>query len=647
MKKLLFVLLSLLFITTSSWAGGQMTLVTPDGQVFGTPDHPLVVTGGGSVSDTAYSAAWNGDTTTAASKNALYDKIETIVAGGLDFALDSTTSGNVVFVGCTDSIQTAIDAAASGDTLILGSCDYTISTGLTIAQPITIRGQGIDSTRLVVGSEIIAITAVDVNNVRFFDFSIYGTDLGAQTIHVRGLTASVSGTVLKNIKVTGTVDDGTNGITLTNSSSYLENVYVDILDTSVSGSNQVRAISLNYTAACSEAMNTYTRNVYSRASTSTTATGGSQQIRGIMQYVGNPVCHYAITHVHDNGVFIADNLDEFNNSATTNAMHAQGGTNAGVTVIVRNSILDGGDGNQNSNTKNIDLRCDDGSTSCVLINTSLRNNSKQNQGTATISYDRAGVLYTGGIVGAFSEKANRYSTAAPMIKITGQEGGNESQAGTRTARTGGYVTLTGGLGGYVTSKDAGTKTGGSGGGFTLTGGVGGTQSSDAATNVGGTGGGFVFTGGVGGDATNGTSTNTGGNGGSHFYAGGTAGTGATANGRNGTVNIGSTDDTTSQGYVKISYNKITIAADDTTPDVRYSSWFVTSANSGATAITDLDNPTVGQTVCIYGGSSTNASTIADSGNFKLTAAMTLNLYSNICLYVVADNNYMEISRSVN
>ena len=47
MKKLLFVLLSLLFITTSSWAGGQMTLVTPDGQVFGTPDHPLVVTGGG------------------------------------------------------------------------------------------------------------------------------------------------------------------------------------------------------------------------------------------------------------------------------------------------------------------------------------------------------------------------------------------------------------------------------------------------------------------------------------------------------------------------------------------------------------------------------------------------------------------------
>jgi len=639
MKKLL-VVLALLFLVSPAYASFGNC---------GFGDCPAG-SGGGSVSDTAYSAAWNGDTTTAASKNALYDKIETIVAGGLDFALDSTTSGNVVFVGCTDSIQTAIDAAASGDTLILGSCDYTISTGLTIAQPITIRGQGIDSTRLVVvGSEIVAITATNVNNVRFFDFSIYGTDLGAQTIYVSGSTASVSGTVLKNIKVTGTVDDGTNGITLINSSSYLENVYVDILDTNASSSNQVRAISLNYTSACSEAMKTYTRNVYSRASTSTIATGGAQQIRGIMQYVGNPVCTYAITHVHDNGVFIADNLDEFNNSATTNAMHAQGGTgDGGVTVIVRNSILDGGDGNQNSNTKNLDLRCDDGSTSCVLINTSLRNNSIQNQGgTATVSYDRAGVLYTGGIVGAFSEKANRYSTAAPMIKITGQEGGNESQTGTRTAKTGGYVTLTGGLGGYVTSTDAGTKTGGSGGGFTLTGGVGGPQSSAAATNVGGTGGGFVFTGGVGGGATNGTSTNTGGNGGSHFYAGGTAGTGATANGRNGTVNIGSTDDTTSQGYVKISYNKITIAADDTTPDVRYSSWFVTSANSGATAITDLDNPTVGQTVCIYGGSSTNASTIADSGNFKLTAAMTLNLYSNICLYVVADNNYMEISRAVN
>jgi len=38
--------------------------------------------GGGSVSDTVYGAGWDGDTTVAPSKNAVYDKIETIAAGG-------------------------------------------------------------------------------------------------------------------------------------------------------------------------------------------------------------------------------------------------------------------------------------------------------------------------------------------------------------------------------------------------------------------------------------------------------------------------------------------------------------------------------------------------------------------------------------
>ncbi len=37
--------------------------------------------GGGSISDTVYGVGWNGDTTTAPSKNAVYDKIETLVPG--------------------------------------------------------------------------------------------------------------------------------------------------------------------------------------------------------------------------------------------------------------------------------------------------------------------------------------------------------------------------------------------------------------------------------------------------------------------------------------------------------------------------------------------------------------------------------------
>lgn len=87
-----------------------------------------------------------------------------------------------------------------------------------------------------------------------------------------------------------------------------------------------------------------------------------------------------------------------------------------------------------------------------------------------------------------------------------------------------------------------------------------------------------------------------------------------------------------------------IAANDATPDVSVGTTFITSANSSATAITDLDNPVVGSTITILGGSDTNSSTIADSGNFTLTAAMTLSLGSFITLFVRADNDYVELAR---
>lgn len=88
----------------------------------------------------------------------------------------------------------------------------------------------------------------------------------------------------------------------------------------------------------------------------------------------------------------------------------------------------------------------------------------------------------------------------------------------------------------------------------------------------------------------------------------------------------------------------TIAADDTTPDVSSGIVFVTSANTGATAITDLDLPNVGTVLWICGGSATNSSTIADSGNFNLSAAFTAGLDDCIQLYVQADNDYFELSR---
>lgn len=108
-----------------------------------------------------------------------------------------------------------------------------------------------------------------------------------------------------------------------------------------------------------------------------------------------------------------------------------------------------------------------------------------------------------------------------------------------------------------------------------------------------------------------------------------------------------TNGSTGTGKLLYAAATATIAADDTTPSVASGLTFVTSANTGATAITDLDDPTVGQVVRICGGSDTNSSTIADSGNFNIAGAFTASLDDCITLCVQADNDYVECAARTN
>jgi hypothetical protein len=85
-------------------------------------------------------------------------------------------------------------------------------------------------------------------------------------------------------------------------------------------------------------------------------------------------------------------------------------------------------------------------------------------------------------------------------------------------------------------------------------------------------------------------------------------------------------------------------ADDATPSVTGGTEFVTNANTAATAITKFDNAVVGTTYIIHGAGSTNASTIANAGNFTLTAAMTLSTGKSITLICTATDTFAEISR---
>ena len=71
-------------------------------------------------------------------------------------------------------------------------------------------------------------------------------------------------------------------------------------------------------------------------------------------------------------------------------------------------------------------------------------------------------------------------------------------------------------------------------------------------------------------------------------------------------------------------NVVFLAAGATKADADLGKHFITAANAGATAFTDIENAVEGDVYLIEGGSNTNSTTIAASGNFsRISAAITL------------------------
>ena len=84
-------------------------------------------------------------------------------------------------------------------------------------------------------------------------------------------------------------------------------------------------------------------------------------------------------------------------------------------------------------------------------------------------------------------------------------------------------------------------------------------------------------------------------------------------------------------------------ANDATPSVDGATEFITGNNTAATAITDIEDAIDGKVYTIYGNGSANASTIANSGNFSLTAAITLDAGKYIKL-VKSGTTFYEVER---
>jgi len=99
-----------------------------------------VPTVGGSVivDDTAYGAGWNGDTTHAPSRNAVYDKIETLTGLSWGASISGTTDG-----GLTMTLSNSADASASALKLIAGNTQANNSALVNIAIGTSGRSMGL------------------------------------------------------------------------------------------------------------------------------------------------------------------------------------------------------------------------------------------------------------------------------------------------------------------------------------------------------------------------------------------------------------------------------------------------------------------------------------------------------------------------
>jgi len=91
----------------------------------------------------------------------------------------------------------------------------------------------------------------------------------------------------------------------------------------------------------------------------------------------------------------------------------------------------------------------------------------------------------------------------------------------------------------------------------------------------------------------------------------------------------------------------TLGDTDTTPDVSGGNIWWSQSNTGATEITDLDNPVVGTIYTLCVGDANNAPTITDGGNFNISGNWSPGLDDCIGILVQADNDYVEAYRSDN
>lgn len=93
----------------------------------------------------------------------------------------------------------------------------------------------------------------------------------------------------------------------------------------------------------------------------------------------------------------------------------------------------------------------------------------------------------------------------------------------------------------------------------------------------------------------------------------------------------------------------TLTAGQTVPNLASGTVIITGINTSATAITGFTGAIAGNIIYVVGGATTtsNATTIADSGAFKLNGAYTATANHTLTLFVRGNGDYVELGRASN
>lgn len=455
-------------------------------------------------------------------------------------AIDFSAS-NVKLLDCSDDIEAEISSATAGDTLILGSCQYDITTDIDVNKSVAIIGQGTEATVISTGSSNVHAFNVTADNVEIAKLRITSTSQMDSAIDID----CTAGTVCTNIHLHDLLIDPTDtaspgvidGIVAKDAAVRISNVSINYTVNDQSTSGQSRGIWIYPTATAEEDLTSYIRDVSVKIHSTDSLGSTSAAIRPLMLWDnGSSVTN---TVYVENATFEgSDDSPAPSNKVT--ACHIQAdNTNPSVVAHFKNVTCNGHNEDTDASSQSrLDIRCDDDAI-CNLEQTTLAHGQVQAQNGGVINYL--------GLLGGTFLKLDQGSqpilssggiAATDLINATGATGGDTSGTGSSTAKEGADVIITAGRGGTATASTS-FATSGRGGNFVFNAGDAGDQATSSSTdNDGGDGGYLELIGGDGGDATNGTSTNDGGEGGDIYLLGGVGGTGATTNGADGDIHLG-------------------------------------------------------------------------------------------------------------